>query len=119
MPKNVPVVPQADRDRATLSHQGDFVNGFTALATLSVRVAPVSRGRIVTPADTVNRIVNVACAAVADASSTAGLVETDEDFSPLENKLADIVIAAMAASDVHRLRVAQCVAAKLASVVSI
>lgn len=120
MPKPVvPVVNQADRDRNTLAYQSQFLTGFSALSELAPRVIAMPRGRITTPAETMNRIVNAACAAVADASSVMGMAETDEDFSPLEHRLADIVIATMAASAAHRLRVAQCVAAKLASTVSL
>lgn len=120
MPKPVvPVVSQADRDRATLAYQSQFLAGFSALSDLAPRVVSMPRGRVTTPAETMNRIVNAACAAVADASSVSGMTETDEDFSPLEHRLAEIVLATMAASSTHRLRVAQCVAAKLASTVSL
>lgn len=125
MPKPVtPAVPSpvrtaADRDRSLMGMQGSFLEGFSALSELAPRCIPMPKGRVVSPAETVNVIVGVACSAVSTVESARGMVETDEDFSPLENQLAEIMLSVMAASSTHRLRVAQCVAAKLATKVSI
>ena len=110
-----PVRTAADRDRAALSGQEGFVHGFNLLATLAERRIPVPKGRMRTPADTLSIVVSTACTAVNTASRAGAMTETDEDFSPLENQLADTLLAIMAASKSHRLRVAQCAAAKLAA----
>lgn len=124
MPKKITVtIPvhnvEEERIRALLGAQGPFIDGFHRLSELTAGVVPIPRGRTVTPSETLNAIVNVACAAVSTASHVRGMVETDEDFSPLENQLADILLTVMAAASTHKLRVAQCAAARISGKVSI
>lgn len=110
-----PILTAADRDRMALGGQEGFVHGFNLLASLAEKRIPVPKGRMRTPADTLSIVVSTACTAVNTASRAGATIETDEDFSPLENQLADTLVAIMAASKAHRLRVAQCAAAKLAA----
>jgi hypothetical protein len=113
-----PVLSRSELDRLTLSTQDGFVVGYTTLAELARRLVVVPTGKRCT-ADAISLVVCGACNAVQVASQADAMIETDEDFSPLENRLADTVIALMAVSKVHDLRVAQCVASKLAATVDL
>lgn len=108
-----PVRSQRQLNVSALGLQEPFISGFSALSAVALQMRPIAQSRLRTPAIALNAIITPACKALSVAESPAASQDTDEDFSPLENVLADTLLALMAASHSCGLRVSQCAASKM------